>query len=73
MEGSFVTVLVAELADDRLGGLLAEHGGREIPAPHDELTAAFPSAAAVNDVLRTVAGLIREHPPVKRARPRRSA
>ena len=38
-----------------------------------DVAAAFPSAEAVNDVLRTVAGLIREHPPAKRARARRSA
>ena len=49
MEGSFTTVLVAELAgarDERLGVLLAEHGGREVRTTHDELTAAFPSAVA---------------------------
>ena len=33
-----------------------------------DVAAAFPSATAVNDVLRTVAGLIRGHPPAKRAR-----
>lgn len=43
-----------------------------------DVAAAFPTAAAVNDVLRTVAGLIRQHPPAapataKRARARRSA
>lgn len=38
-----------------------------------DVAAAFPTAAAVNEVLRTVAGLIREHPPAKRTRLRRSA
>ena len=44
MEASFVTVLVAEPAHDRLRRLLAEHGGREVRATREELTAAFPSA-----------------------------